>query len=77
MFSFNSISTWSSTPSTWSLSLQHGHYHIQDGQVTDCVPDSSNAVEAEEEADDEQHSSGSVDEVTRDLKDIYFSCYML
>ena len=41
-------------------------------QVTDCVPDSSNAVEAEEEADDEQHSSGSVDEVTHDnYDDVY------
>ena len=37
-----------------------------DGQVTDCVPDSSNAVEPEEEVDDEQHSSGSVDEVIDD-----------
>ena len=35
------------------------NYH----QATDCVPDSSNAVEVEEEVDDEQHSSGSVDEV--------------
>ena len=40
--------------------------------MTDCVPDSSNAVEAEEEADDEQHSSGSVDEVTHDnYDDVY------
>ena len=45
---------------------QHGGQHGQNVQVTDCVPDSSNAVEAEEEADDEQHSSGSVDEVSHD-----------
>ena len=52
--------------------LLNCHCHPQqchdndDGQVTDCVPDSSNAVEPEEEVDDEQHSSGSVDEVTDD-----------
>ena len=31
--------------------------------MADCVPDSSNAIEADEEVEDEQHSSGSVDEV--------------
>ena len=44
-------------------------------QVLDCVPDSSNAVEAEEEADDEQHSSGSVDEVTDYDHDDYDADY--
>ena len=29
------------------------------------MPDSSNAIEADEEVEDEQHSSGSVDEVGR------------
>ena len=33
--------------------------------MADCVPDSSNAIEADEEVEDEQHSSGSVDEVGR------------
>merc|ERR550532_423975 len=47
----------------------------KEDEVTDCVPDSSNAVEAEEEADDEQHSSGSVDEelLDDDLLDVKLS----